>query len=143
MVRSGAEGRDGSRDSAEAGLKSLDAYLEQYSTHSEELLALQASVRDVEVKESVAKYLLAIVAATRDHREIELGASPRGALALFRASQARALLGGRSFVSPDDVQSLAAPVLAHRLMLTTQARYGGTTSAAVIAGIVTAVRVPT
>jgi MoxR-like ATPase len=109
----------------------------------EELLAIQAAVRDVEVKESVAKYLLAIVAATRDHREIELGASPRGALALFRASQARALLDGRAFVSPDDVQSLAAPVLAHRLMLTTQARYGGTTGASVVRGIVAAVRVPT
>ena len=109
----------------------------------EELLAIQAAVRDVEVKESVATYLLAIVAATRDHRELELGASPRGALALFRAAQARALLAGRAFVSPDDVQSLAAPVLAHRLMLTTQARYGGTTSASVVQGIVSAVRVPT
>ena len=66
----------------------------------EELLAIQAAVRDVEVKESVATYLLAIVAATRDHRDLELGASPRGALALFRAAQARALLSGRTFVSP-------------------------------------------
>ncbi len=109
----------------------------------EELLALQAAVRAIEVKESVAKYLLAIVASTRDHREIDLGASPRGALSLFRASQARALLAGRAFVSPDDVQSLAAPVLAHRLMLTTQARYGGTTSASVVEAIVSAIRVPT
>ena len=109
----------------------------------EELLAIQAAVRDVEVKESVATYLLSIVAATRDHRDVELGASPRGALALFRAAQARALLTGRAFVSPDDVQILAAPVLAHRLMLTTQARYGGTTSASIVQGIVAAVRVPT
>lgn len=109
----------------------------------ETIVRIQAEVRDVEVKEPVAKYLLAIVQATRGSSALELGISPRGALAFFRASQARALLHGRSYVSPDDVHALAAPVLAHRVQLTTQARYGGTTAEAALAGVVKAVAIPT
>ena len=108
-----------------------------------DLARVLAEVREVEVREPVAKYLLAIVAQTRDHRSIELGASPRGALAFFRAAQARALLHGRTYVSPDDIQSLARPVLGHRLLLTSQARYGGTTGDAILAQIVSTVPVPT
>ncbi len=107
-----------------------------------QILRLQAEVREVEVKEPVAKYLLRIVASTRDHRSLELGISPRGALAFFRAAQARALLQGRKYATPDDVQALARPVLAHRLLLTSQARYGGTTGDSLLAEIVAAVPVP-
>ena len=107
------------------------------------LLRMQAAVREVEVKESVGAYLLRVTRATREHRDIELGVSPRGALALFRAAQARAYLAGRAWVGPDDVQALAAPVLAHRLALTTQARYGGTTAASIVASIVASLDVPT
>lgn len=109
----------------------------------EDILRVQAEVREVEVKESVARYLLQIVARTRDHRSLDLGVSPRGALALFRAAQARALLCGRAYATPDDVQSLARPVLAHRLVLTSQARYGGTTADSIVAEILAGVRVPT
>jgi len=109
----------------------------------DDLLGMQARVRDVEVKEPVARYLLSVVRKTRDHAGIELGVSPRGALALFRAVQARAFLAGRAYVSPDDVQALAVPVLAHRVGLTTQAEYGGTTGAALVRHIVDAARVPT
>ena len=108
-----------------------------------DLLAMQARVRDVEVKEPVARYLLRVVAGTRAHRDLELGVSPRGALAYFRASQARALLQGRAYATPDDVQALAAPVLAHRVLLTTQARYGGATRESLITSIVKQVSVPT
>jgi MoxR-like ATPase len=108
----------------------------------EDLLSMQAEVREVEVKEAVAVYLLRIVAATRQHRAVDLGVSPRGALSLFRAAQARAFLLGRRYVSPDDVEHLAAPVLAHRLVLTTEARYGGTTARAVLAGVVKETPVP-
>ena len=80
---------------------------------------------------------------TRQTAPLELGISPRGALAFFRASQARALLNGRTYVSPDDVHALAAPVLAHRVQLTTQARYGGVTAEAAIADVVRDVPVPT
>ena len=108
----------------------------------DDLARMQAEVREVLVKEPVAEYLLRIVAATRDHRSVELGCSPRGALAIFRAAQARAFLSGRSYASPDDVERLAGPVLAHRLVLTTEARYGGTTARALVDDIVKATPVP-
>jgi len=108
----------------------------------EDLLSMQASVRDVEVKEPVARYLLNIVRQTREQPGIELGVSPRGALAFFRAAQARAFLSRRTYVSPEDVQALALPVLAHRIGLTTQARYGGTTAATLLRQILAGVSVP-
>jgi len=95
------------------------------------------------VKEPVARYLLAIVQKSRQAAPIERGISPRGALAFFRAAQARALLHGRSYVSPEDVQALAGPVLAHRVQLTTEARYGGVSAAEVVAKVAREVRVPT
>ncbi|MBX3189441.1 MAG: AAA family ATPase [Labilithrix sp.] len=109
----------------------------------ETVIRLQAEVREIEVKTPVASYLLEIVQRTRKSAPLELGISPRGALAFFRAAQARALLQGRSYVSPDDIHALAAPVLAHRVQLTTQARYGGTTAEAALADIVRDVPVPT
>ena len=109
----------------------------------ETIVALQAQVRDVDVKEPVAKYLLEIVAQTRRTTQIERGISPRGALAYFRASQARAFLRGRSYVSPEDVRALAGPVLAHRVQLTTEARYGGGSAGEIVAKVAREVRVPT
>jgi MoxR-like ATPase len=110
--------------------------------NGEELLAMQDAVREVLVKREVAEYLLHLVAATRDHPQLSLGVSTRGALAFFRASQARAFLQGRGYVSPDDLQRLAVPTLAHRVQLSTDARYGGETAATLISGIVAKVPVP-
>ena len=107
------------------------------------VLRIQQEVRDVEVKDSVAQYLLAIVQKTRRAVPLELGISPRGALAFFRAAQARALLSGRTYVSPDDIHALAGPVLAHRVQLTSTARYGGITAEAALADVVKDVPVPT
>ncbi|HEV3189956.1 MAG TPA: MoxR family ATPase [Polyangiaceae bacterium] len=109
----------------------------------ETIVKMQAQVREVEVKEAVAKYLLEIVAQTRRTTQIQRGISPRGALAFFRASQARAFLRGRSYVSPEDVHALAGPVLAHRVQLTTEARYGGASAEEILAKVVREVRVPT
>ncbi|CAN5925751.1 MoxR family ATPase [soil metagenome] len=109
----------------------------------ETVLRIQQEVRDVVVKESVAQYLLAIVQKTRRTAPLELGISPRGALAFFRAAQARALLSGRTYVSPDDIHALAGPVLAHRVQLTSTARYGGITAEAALADVVKDVPVPT
>ncbi len=108
-----------------------------------ELVALQTAAREVTVSDDVSRYLLAIVSATRRAPELELGVSPRGALALSRAAQARALVAGRGFVSPDDVQALAVPVLAHRVRLADDARYGGKTAEALVRALVDATRVPT
>ena len=77
---------------------------------------LQARVREVRVEAALADYVLDIVAATRDHPDLSLGASTRAALALYRAAQAQALLDGRDYAVPDDVKGLAEPVLAHRLI---------------------------
>lgn len=82
----------------------------------DEILRLQAAVRDVRVDPAIADYLLAIVHATRGRPELRVGASTRGALLLYRASQARAVLHGRDYVVPDDVKRLAIPVLAHRIV---------------------------
>jgi MoxR-like ATPase len=81
-----------------------------------DVVALQAAVRAVRIEASVLDYLLAVVRSTRGHKHLTLGASPRASLALSRASQARAILDGRDFVTPDDVKALAVPVLAHRVL---------------------------
>jgi MoxR-like ATPase len=79
-----------------------------------DVLHIQQDVRNVRVDESISDYILAIVNATRGHEQLEVGVSPRGSLALFRASQALAYIDGRDYVVPDDVKALAVPVLAHR-----------------------------
>jgi MoxR-like ATPase len=89
---------------------------------SEELTRLLPTVRAVRVADSTADYLLGIIRRTREHPAIELGASPRASLALFRAAQARAAMRGRAYVKPDDIKELAVPVLSHRLLLTAQSR---------------------
>jgi len=83
----------------------------------EELLVLQAMVERVRVDESILDYMLTIVKETRNPKVFELGASPRGAIALKRASQSHALVEGRTYCIPDDVKDMAVPVLSHRVIL--------------------------
>jgi len=85
----------------------------------EELMALQASVREIYVDPAVADYIVRLVTATRTHPDVYLGASPRGSLALYRAGQALAALTGRDYVIPDDIKALAESALAHRLIIKT------------------------
>ena len=82
----------------------------------EQVAALQAAVRGVAVEDSLTGYMLDIVQATRRCDELQVGVSTRGALALYRAAQAAALVAGRQYVVPDDVKQLAVPVLAHRVI---------------------------
>jgi MoxR-like ATPase len=91
---------------------------------AQQVVELQQATRNVKVDTSLANYMLDVIAATRSHSDVALGASPRAALGLYRASQASALLEGRDYVIPDDVKRLAVPVLAHRL-LTHGMRQGG------------------
>jgi len=81
------------------------------------LRRLQAAVEAVHVGAAVGRYMVALATATRASSEVEVGASPRGSLALLRLSRARAALEGRDFVVPDDVKAVAVPALAHRLVL--------------------------
>lgn len=107
-----------------------------------EILRLQEAVRAIRLDRSIAEYVLRLVNATRDDPRVRLAASPRGSLALYRASQARALLEGRDHVLPEDVRALAVTVLAHRLMLDTKARYGGARAEQVIEDALNSVPVP-
>jgi len=88
-----------------------------------EVRALIQAVRDVLAAGQVKEYIIALCAATRTAPELRLGASPRAALQLLRAARARAALDGREYVNPDDVQALAGPVLAHRLLPSAQANH--------------------
>ena len=91
-------------------------------TGPDDLMRLQHAVREVHVSPAVEDYIVAIVRATRAHPEVELGASPRGSLGLYRTAQALAAIRGRSHVLPDDVKELVPCVLSHRLITTAQAR---------------------
>jgi MoxR-like ATPase len=93
-----------------------------------ELLALRRSVAAVHVEPAVRDYVTRIVRSTREEPSFALGASPRAGVALFLASRAEALLAGRDFVTPDDVKTLALPVLRHRVMLTPEAEVEGMTA---------------
>jgi MoxR-like ATPase len=106
------------------------------------ILRLQDDVRQVHVADEVEAYAVALVRATRDHPDIQLGGSPRASVALYRAAQASAVLAGRSFVLPDDVKALAAPVLAHRLVVDLDRGLHGATPEAALAAIIESVPVP-
>ncbi len=106
------------------------------------LLQMQEQVRTVKVEQSVREYLVRVVRGTREHPAVQLGASPRGSLALYRAAQALAATRGRDFVIPDDVKYLAPAVLTHRIIIRPQVRLRGRTPAEVIAEVVESVAVP-
>jgi MoxR-like ATPase len=96
---------------------------------SKELIAMQDSVEEVHVSESLGYYIVDLVSATRNHPDVQVGASPRGALALMKTSRGHALLQGRDFATPEDVKAVAVPALAHRLTLRPEMwvrRVGGT-----------------
>jgi MoxR-like ATPase len=109
---------------------------------AEDLLLMQERVKTVLVEESVREYVVDVVRATRDHDAVELGVSPRGALALYRTAQALASLRGRTFVIPDDVKVLAPSVLTHRIIISPQTRLRGRRPEEVMAEIVDTVPVP-
>jgi len=135
--------------SPEAELQMLDVHggaspLEdlQPVAHAHEIAKLVETVRGVHVSEPVRRYVVDLVAGTRSHPELRLGASPRGTLHLLRAAKAAAALAGRDFVLPDDVQGLAVPVLAHRLLPTAQVQLSGRTAEQIVVDIVQRVPVP-
>lgn len=87
-----------------------------------DVLRLAEAARAVYVEESLGRYVVALLRQTRSDSRLYLGASPRAGIALLRVAKARALAEGREFVAPDDVKEVAAPVLAHRLILAPEAR---------------------
>jgi MoxR-like ATPase len=107
-----------------------------------DLEMLQAAVRGIYVDDLVKQYIAAVVAATRNHPAIFLGASPRGSLALYRTAQARAMINGRDYVLPDDIKALAESVLAHRMIPRLTDASHDKTGRAIVAKILESVPVP-
>jgi MoxR-like ATPase len=102
----------------------------------------RTEVRKVGFEEPVVDYLLSIVEVSRSEPRLKLGVSPRGSLSMFRAAQALAWSEGRDYVRPDDIKALAVPVLAHRLVLDTKAKYAGVGKAEIVTELVSRVEVP-
>ena len=108
----------------------------------EELQEMQSKVKHVYVDDSLKRYIVEITSATRNHKELTLGASPRASLALMRAAQAKAYMQGRTYMIPDDIKSIACAALAHRVVLTHEAKLAGKTNESVIDDIMARTPVP-
>ena len=108
----------------------------------QELLSAQQQVKDVYVANEVQQYIINLITASRRHPDVYLGSSPRGSLALFRASQARAAMTGRDFVIPDDVKALAEVTLAHRIIVGPASRIKNITSRTIVQDILQNTPVP-
>ncbi|MEE8419612.1 MAG: MoxR family ATPase [Dehalococcoidales bacterium] len=109
---------------------------------SDELIEMQQACRQIHISGDVEDYIIRLVHATRDNEAVQLGASPRGMLALYRSSQALAVLRGRTFVIPDDVKYLANFVLIHRIITKADSHLRGQTAVATLQAIVDSVSVP-
>ena len=109
---------------------------------AQEIIALQELVGTIYCSREVRSYVATIVAATREHPALQLGASPRGAIALVRAAQACAVLAGRGYILPDDVRRMAHSVLSHRLILTPESRMKGISAQAILSQLIDTLPVP-
>jgi len=107
-----------------------------------DVLALKTAVEDVRISAELKRYAVDIVAATRTTAGVQLGASPRASIALMKTAQALALFDGLDFVTPEQIQSLAVPVIAHRLVLEPQARFSGLNTRTVVEEILKKLKVP-
>jgi MoxR-like ATPase len=111
--------------------------------NQQDIIELQASVRNVHVDRSVAEYMIQLVTKSRSDARLKLGVSPRGSLMLFRAAQAAAFVKGRDSVLPDDVQRIARYVLPHRLVLTSKSKYSNVSKQEIVEELLNKVPVPT
>ena len=109
---------------------------------AEQVIILQRTIRQVQWQPDVERYLLAIVRATRSHSSVQLGVSPRGTLAFYRACEALAAIRGRDYVQPDDVKHMAPSVLAHRLLPAARTRMRGQRVREIITQIIQTIPVP-
>src|SRR5881628_141477 len=106
------------------------------------ILEIQKTVEGIHVDQDILRYVADIVQATRTHRQVEIGASPRGSLAIFKLARARAVFHSRDFVTPDDVKEVVAPALVHRLIMKTESWIKGTNPNMIIDEIVKTIPVP-
>lgn len=138
------------------GYPARQAEIEMLSNHGEtdplaalrpvastsQIAAIVDQLRGIHASQAIKEYVVDIVAATRDCEELRLGASPRAGLQLLRAARTRAAISGRDYVIPDDIRELAAPILAHRVMLTPKARLTGATSDSAVTSALRSVTPP-
>lgn len=108
----------------------------------QELIEAQTAIRDVYLNQDIKNYIVNLVTTSRQHPDVYLGASPRGALALYRAAQARAAVIGRDYVIPDDIKALAEPTMAHRIIVGPNARIKDISASAIVQNILNVVPVP-
>jgi MoxR-like ATPase len=108
----------------------------------QDILRLREAVKTIRISEEIKRYIVDVVGATRSMAGVQLGASPRASLTLMKVCQAIALFEGRAFVTPDDVQTIAAPVIAHRLMLDPQSRFSGLTATGIVEDVLKKVPAP-
>ena len=108
----------------------------------DELMDLVAAVRDVRLTDDLKEYIVALVAATRECKDVQLAASPRASLALMRMAQALSLFEGRDFVVPETIQDLAVDVIAHRLVVEPEAKYSGRSGRVVVEKLLQEIPVP-
>ena len=111
-------------------------------TTAAQIAEMQQQIQGVHVADSILSYLLALVTATRDHPQIRMGASPRASRALYRAGKAYAAISGRDFVTPDDIKAVAEPVLCHRILLSNEAKFAGSTAESVVRELLSSTPVP-
>ena len=107
-----------------------------------EVLALKRAVEGIRISDELKRYAVDLVAGTRTAAGVQLGASPRASIALMKTAQAEALFDGRDFVAPEQIQKLAGPVIAHRLVLQPQARFTGVTARGVVEEVLKKLKVP-
>ncbi len=109
---------------------------------AERLKTLQGLIRSVRIEPSIESYIVELVRATRNHNAVELGVSPRGTLALYRAAQGNAALHGRSYAIPDDVKFVARSILSHRMIATSQSRLHGHVMEQIVDDVLQTIPVP-
>ncbi|HIF12116.1 MAG TPA: MoxR family ATPase [Dehalococcoidia bacterium] len=108
----------------------------------DDIIQLQNAARDVYVHDLIKEYIVALTNSTRDHPDASLGVSPRASLALMRGAQARSMIDGRDFASPDDVKSIARAVMSHRLIISPAARMRGVNGEGLVGEVLDRVPVP-
>lgn len=112
------------------------------AANTQDILDLQKTVEEIHVDDDILGYVADIVQATRSQKQVEVGASPRGSLAIFKLSRARAVVHGRDYVIPDDVKEIVGPALAHRMLMKAESWVKGTSPAQVIDDILRTIPVP-
>jgi MoxR-like ATPase len=107
-----------------------------------EVTGAKRAAQSVRISEELKRYIVDLASATRSANGVQLGASPRASIALMKAAQALALFDGLEFVTPEQIQELAVPVIAHRLVMQPQARFSGLTARGAVEEVVKKIKVP-